>query len=116
MGKLQNLSQFSDCEAERTFDDVPFSSPLSKHARERKQQRGINPCALGFLEEFGSVVRSHGADLLIFDKKARRRLQHHLGGARALKLVEPLLGVYAVISDNGTVMTVGHRDKRVRRS
>ena len=47
--------------------------------------------------------------MLIFDKAAKRRLTHHLGGKRGLRLIEPWMSVYAVIGDNGKIITVGHR-------
>jgi hypothetical protein len=49
------------------------------------------------------------SDMLFFDKAAKRRLTHHLGGKRGLRLIEPWMSVYAVIGDNGKIITVGHR-------
>ena len=80
---------------------------LSRHAEERLQQRAIPPFVVDLLERCGSTMRSGGADLLFFDKAAKKRLQRHLGGARSLRVVEKWLGVYAVFSDNGHVVTVG---------
>jgi hypothetical protein len=88
---------------------------LTRHAEVRLQQRAIPPFVVDLLERCGSTVRCGGADRLFFDKAAKKRLERHLGGARSLRLVEPWLGVYAVINDNGSVVTAGHRSKRVHR-
>jgi hypothetical protein len=85
------------------------------HAEARLQQRGIPSFILELLEACGTSVRCNGADRLIFDKAARRRLTRHLGGERNLRVVEPWLGVYAVIGDDGVVVTVAHATGRHRR-
>jgi len=82
---------------------------LSRHASVRLQQRAIPPYVLELLERFGSEARCGGASRLFFDKPARRRLARHMGGPRGLRHVEHWLNVYAVIGDNGQVVTVGHR-------
>jgi hypothetical protein len=88
---------------------------FSRHAEARLQQRGIPPFVIELLERCGSTTRCGGADLLYFDKQARKRLERELGGARSLRLLEPWLSVYAVINDNGGVVTAGHRSKRINR-
>lgn len=85
---------------------------LSKHACERLQQRAVPPLVIEFLERFGSVIRCCGSDRLIFDKAAVRRLKRHLGGDRGLRLIERWLDVYAVVSDNGRLVTVAHQSRR----
>jgi hypothetical protein len=60
-------------------------------------------------------MRRGGSDRLFFDKAAKKRLEHHLGGAQSLRVVEKLLGVYAVVNDDGNLVTVGHRSKRFNR-
>jgi hypothetical protein len=45
----------------------------------------------------------------LFRQGSKRRLTHHLGGKRGLRLIEPWMSVYAVIGDNGKIVTVGHR-------
>jgi hypothetical protein len=88
---------------------------LTRHAEVRLQQRAIPPFVVDLLESCGSTVRCGGADRLFFDKAAKKRLERHLGGARSLRVVEKYLNVYAVFSDGGSVVTVGHRSKRVNR-
>ena len=78
-------------------------------AARRLQQRAIPPHVVDLLEQCGSVERGSQADMLFFDKAAKRRLTHHLGGKRSLRLIEHWMSVYAVIGDNGKIITVGHR-------
>ena len=89
---------------------------VSIHAQERIQQRAIPPLVVELLEEFGSPERCGRADRLVFDKAARRRLSRHLGGERSLRMIEPWLHVYAVVADDGQLITVAHRQRRQRRS
>jgi hypothetical protein len=67
------------------------------------------------LEEFGSSMRCHGADRLIFDKAARKRLTRNLRGAKDLRLIERWLNVYAVVSDDGRLITVARKTRRFLR-
>jgi hypothetical protein len=82
------------------------------HAEARIQQRAIPPIVVELLERFGSETRSGGADLLFLDKAARKLLRRHLG--RSFRSFE-YLDAYAVVSDQGRVVTVGHRSKRINR-
>jgi hypothetical protein len=86
---------------------------ISAHARVRMQQRGISESVLERLIEFGEIRHDHrGAEILFFDKAARRRLAARLD-ARALKAMERQMKAYAVLAGNGDVITVGHRMKRI---
>jgi len=86
---------------------------LTRHAEVRLQQRAIPPILIDLLERHGSEIRSNGADLLFFDKTARKRLKRYLG--RSFRHFETYLDAYVVISDQGSVVTAGHRSKRVNR-
>lgn len=88
---------------------------VSAHAQARLQQRAIPPLVLDLLQEFGSGFRSHGAERLIFDKAAVKRLKRHLGGDRGLRVIERWLRVYAVVGDSGHLVTVAHRTRHLRR-
>lgn len=88
---------------------------FTRHAEARLQQRAIPAFVVDLLERFGSTTRCGGADRLFFDKPGRKRLERYLGGARSLRLIRPLLDLYAVVSDDGRVVTVGHRSKRINR-
>lgn len=85
----------------------------SKHAQARFQQRAIPTWIVGVLERDGDVQRSHGCDLLYFSKAAKARIARNWGDD--YRLIERWMGVYAVVADDGIVVTVGHRTKRIRR-
>jgi hypothetical protein len=87
------------------MSDITFTM----HAETRVQQRGIPPMVIDLLMQFGSASRCGGAERLIFDKLALRRLRRHLGGDRGLKLIDRWLNVYAIIGDNGQLVTVAHK-------
>lgn len=90
--------------------------PMTHHARARSQQRSIPPVILDFLAAYGSSLRCGGAEYLVFDKSARKRLKRQLGGGRSLRPLEPWLSTYAVVSDEGVIITVGHRTRRLWRA
>ena len=89
---------------------------MTAHARARMQQRGIAGDALEHMLEFGREAHDHrGAMLVYFDKASRRRLQHEAGN-EARTLLPRVQRLYAVISDAGEVITVGHRYRRIPRN
>jgi hypothetical protein len=93
---------------------MPFR--LTDHARVRLQQRGISEPALQYLLTYGSTVHDHrGGELVFFDHEARDRLRR-TQGAEVFKKLGPKLDTYAVIADDGVVLTVGHRTKRINRN
>ena len=69
------------------------------------QQRGIRPEALEALLDLGRVqpLRTQGREMVYFGKKARKSLSN-----------ERLSRIYAVVAADGTVITVGHRFRRVK--
>ena len=88
---------------------------LTDHARARLQQRGIPEPILEYLLAYGSTIHDHrGGELVFFDHHAREQLRR-TQGAEAFKKLEPKLDTYAVIADDGVVLTVGHRTKRINR-
>lgn len=85
---------------------------LAKHANVRCQQRGVPPLVVDLLLRYGVSERaSEGASLYFFDKKSKRRVRAYTGGLS--RLLEPDLNVFAVVSRDGEVITVGHRIQRV---
>ena len=65
---------------------------LTQHARARMQQRGISTATLEALLDFGREIHvDRGRDLVLFDK------------------------LYAILGSDGTVITVGHRFRRIPR-
>ena len=85
---------------------------LTNHAQIRMQQRGISAASLEALLEFGRARPAGGRrDIVFFDKKARARL------ARAALVSGPAADRackgYAIVESDGTVITVGHRFRRL---
>lgn len=87
---------------------------LTTHAQQRLQQRAIPELAVEMFERFASIMRHRGADILFFDKAARRRLDRAFGGQRASRILEPWLNSYVCVQ-GGTVITVARRTRRLKR-
>jgi hypothetical protein len=87
--------------------------PATFHAAVRMQQRAIPAAATDLLLDHGT--RSRGADKFFFDRAARRQAQHELGLA-AIRRVARYLNAYAVIGDDGALITVAWRTRRIRRA
>jgi Domain of unknown function (DUF4258) len=87
---------------------------LTHHARARMQQRGIRPEMLQALLDYGREVHvAGGRDLVFFDKRARARLAK--AGLVRDAQAERLCKSYAVLNSDGSVITVGHRYRRILR-
>jgi hypothetical protein len=88
---------------------------LTQHASVRMQQRGITPDTIEALLAYGAKEYDHrGATVVYFDKPARRRLLADVGEIQ-YKTFEGKLNTYAVLSNGGNLITVGHRAKRINR-
>jgi hypothetical protein len=86
---------------------------LTTHARLRLQQRGICVEALAELLEFGtSLPAGGGVEIVFFEKSELQRLQR----TRRRHGRDHLRQLYAVTDVTGTVITVGHRYRRIRPS
>jgi hypothetical protein len=89
--------------------DIAYTT---QHATARMRQRGIPAELLNLLMRFGDERHDgHGAWVMGFTKRARLRLRRELG-AKTFARWESRLNVYAVISDDETLVTVGHRLQR----
>lgn len=87
---------------------------LTRHARARMQQRGIRPDVLEALLDFGhEIPAGDGCGLLFFDKRSRARLAR--ANAVAAAEAERICKSYAIVGSDGTVITVGHRYRRIAR-
>lgn len=87
---------------------------LTRHATARSQQRGISSHAIECLLDFGTEHHDHhGAVVLLLDRAATKRL------ARSRQVrssdLDTLRGLYAVLTGDGRVRTVGHRTRRLQR-
>lgn len=88
---------------------------VSNHARTRMQQRGIRAEALAALLDYGRIRPAPGGrDIVFFDKKARARLARL--DAAAAREADRVCKTYAILESDGTVITVGHRYRRIPRS
>lgn len=88
---------------------------LTQHAATRMQQRGIKEQTLECLFEFGSKVNDYrGGVVVFFDKQARKRMSNDLDKDK-IRRMDSQMDAYAVISDHGEIITVGHRTKRINR-
>ena len=88
---------------------------VSAHAQTRMQQRGVTPGLLELLDAYGAIEHDHrGAAVRYFNKDARRRLQQ-AEGKDIYRAVEAKLNVYAVVARDGRLVTVGRRNRRIRR-
>lgn len=88
----------------------------TRHAIERMRQRGISEEVLDCLLAWGTEIHDHrGATVLYFDKAAKRRLERSTG-VWQYKRIESKLSAYAVVNEDGAVITVGHRVKRINRN
>lgn len=90
-------------------------SGTTRHASVRLQQRAVPALVMSLLLDYGSTMRHDGAEVVYFDKQARRRLRHAVGGDRSLAVVERWLNTYIVTGDGGQVVTVARRTRRLRR-
>lgn len=89
--------------------------PISHHAQARLQQRGIPPIIVERLLDFGRETYDHrGGTILFFDHKARKTLRRRMA-TESFKQIESHLDAYAVLGEDGMVVTVGHRTQRINR-
>lgn len=111
---MAGISQIASRPDDRATDFPFLRASLSAHARRRMQQRGISTAALDALLDFGRATRAgRGRELVFFDRKARERLAR----AKALAAGEAtrVTNSYAIVGSDGTVVTVGHRFRRIPR-
>jgi hypothetical protein len=103
LAREQNMSDSSLC----------ISQFYTKHAEQRAQQRSIPPYLVDLLLNFGKLQRSHHADLYLFDKTCKRKLRRHLGSHQYFR-IEDQLDCWAVVGDDGAVISIGHRTRRFK--
>lgn len=87
----------------------------TQHAQVRMQQRGVTKVALESLLDYGATAHDHhGAQIVYFDKKAKSRILK-ASGRQQYRALEKQLNAYAVLGSDGAVVTVGRRNRRIRR-
>jgi hypothetical protein len=78
------------------------------------QQRGIPPVIVDWLLKYGATrFAPRGGRYRYFDRASRERIRKAIGDA-ALKQYHERLDCYAVVAEDETVVTVGHRYRRWR--
>lgn len=91
-----------------------MNAVVSNHARIRCRQRGIPPLVVDLLMTYGAEARAVRCTRYFFDKLSRRRLAKAVG-KREMRRIEGMLDAMVIVGDDGTVVTAGHRNKRIRR-
>ena len=87
---------------------------LSRHARERLQQRGIPLVSLETMLCYGKKRRRGDAYVVCMDKRRRKLTQARLD-PEIYRRVADKLDFYLVYDDRtGTVITIGHRLDRLK--
>lgn len=87
---------------------------MSRHAKTRCQQRCIPPMLVDLLLRFGVTERAPGkADKVFFNRTARKQIKAYAGPLAGQ--LDQHLDIYAVVSGDGAVVTIGHRQERIRR-
>jgi len=86
----------------------------TEHAKKRMQQRGIKKNMVELLLQIGKSSHcSQGAHLIHLNKESRRKLSKELPTKTTRYLEEN--SIY-VIRTHRTILTVGHRYKRIKNS
>jgi hypothetical protein len=87
---------------------------FTKHARQRSAQRSIPETAVDLILDYGDIQRMQGADSYFFSSPAKRRLRREIG-QDGVRRVRRYLRVYAIVSDDGRVITVARNNRQIRR-
>lgn len=86
---------------------------LTKHASVRQQQRGIPPIIIDLLLNYGTIEHAgKDATTHYFDKASRRRVMAYAG--RLSSQIEEYLDYFAIVGNDGQVITVAPRIKKVK--
>lgn len=92
-----------------------IATKVSKHAAVRSRQRGIPPLVIDWLLRYGdSEWDHHGCRVKYFTRRSRQRVESAVGTEITRRLHE-YLNCYAVVALDGTLVTCGHRYKRITR-
>lgn len=86
---------------------------FTHHAEARMQQRGISHQAVDALMAYGEYRRHRGAEVCYLTKQSRSRMLKDMGKPAFMKL-EKALDTYVVVSDEGAIITAGHRYHRLK--
>ena len=88
----------------------------SRHAATRAQKRGIPPLIVEWLIAYGEEQSaSSGARVVYFTKHSRKRIAQD-NGDLIVRRLNGLMNSYAVIASDGSLITCGHRFKKINKS
>lgn len=87
---------------------------MSQHARARMQQRAISYDLLEKLLDFGEIkFNGNGTEIVTFPKRVVKKLKNELSH-REFVALEKHLKIYAVLSVDDQLVTVGHRTRHLK--
>lgn len=87
---------------------------MTNHAIARSQQRGISPMLIDLLDQFGTTEKAPGGcTKKFFDKSSYKRIKAYAGPLAGL--LAQHMDIYTVVSQEGVVITMGHRLERIKR-
>jgi len=85
---------------------------MTRHAQARSRQRAIPPLIIDWLCKYGSRLQGmNGTTICFFDRESRRSLASEVGQVIVRRLSD-MMDTYVVLSGD-TIVTVGHRYKRL---
>ena len=87
---------------------------LSKHAESRCRSRSIEDLSILLVKRFGHSVKSRdNSEIWIANKRARREILKLVKAVQQnFERTDPL---YAVVAEDGTVITTGRRTRKIHR-
>lgn len=86
---------------------------VTHHANVRMQQRGIDASVVDYLLSFGEErLTNKGASIVYFDKDTKKKLFAQLDKNERIK-IEHQVNAYLILGDDGKVVTVGHRTRKL---
>ena len=92
-----------------------LSNPLTVHAAIRAQQRGVNRSVLDCLLQYGRHEHDHmGCEVVTFDDETLGEVARREPHTVWLEVIEAR-SIYAVVASDGSVVTTGHRFRRMLR-
>jgi hypothetical protein len=89
-------------------------SYITDHGRRRLQSRAIPKHALDLVLRYGKPVHKHGAIRVYLDAHARRELVRR-EGQQVVRELGHKLDVFAVLGQDGVLVTAAYRTRRMRR-
>lgn len=87
---------------------------LKHHAKVRSQQRGIPPIVVDLLIRFGHREKAgDGLSKVFMDRPARKKVGAYAGPLASM--LSEHLDAYLIVMPDNTVITIGHRQERIKR-